>query len=137
MDLTTVLAMLDEVGVPRKDSLDRDILVLMEAGEKFESFGSPFRSCVLHDGKFRKTGQADEFVEYKIVKASYIVQFGYGIDGVRCVYVYPHCDLAKLRSVLEPLVAQWRQEVEEAKVFNALPPAERVEYLRRRFESQQ
>ena len=105
----TVRAMLDEIGVPQYWIYpENTILELMEAGEKFESFGSPFRSCVLHDGKFRKTGQADEFIEYKIVKASYIVQFGYGIDGIRHIYVYPHCDLAKLRSVLEPLVAQWK-----------------------------
>ena len=119
MDNTVVLQMLDEVGVPRKDSLDRDILVPMKVGEKFDSFFSPFRSSPIHDGNFRKTGQADEFVEYKIVGASYIIQFGYGIDGVRAVYVYPHCDLAKLRTVLEPLVIQWKQELVRAEEFNA------------------
>lgn len=76
MDYATVRAVLDEVGVPQcwpPSFSESKTLELMEAGEKFESFGSPFRSCVLTDGKFQKTGQADEFVEYRIVGASYIV----------------------------------------------------------------
>jgi len=128
VDYAVVRAMLDEVGVPTHDSIGRDTLEMMKAGEKFESFFSPIRSCQVHDGKVRKTGQADEFIEYKIVGASYIIQFGYGIDGVRCVYVYPHCDLTKLRAALEPLVAQWIQELVNAEYYNALSKDQRKEY---------
>lgn len=119
MDLSIFRQMLDELGIPKKNYYGQGILEPMEAGEKIDSFFSAFSSRLIHDGSYRKTGLADEFVEYEIVDASYIIRFGYGIDGVRYVCVYPHCDVNKLRDALVPLVAEWKQELVIADEFNA------------------
>jgi hypothetical protein len=123
VDFATARAVLDKIGVPRQDSIGRDILVMMKKEEKFESFFSPFRSAVVHDGWFRERCQTDEFLEYWIFGASCIVQFGYGIDGVRAVYVYPHCNPhcteARLRLFLKPMVEHWWKELTSAAAFNA------------------
>ena len=129
MDNTTVRTMLAEIGVPQCYEgllLTQDILCRMEDGVVFEGFGSPFRSCIIHDGEARHTEEDGEFIAYEIVGASYIIQFGRGTDGIHRIYIYPHCNPTKLRSVLEPLVATWQQRIADARIFNALSPEEKI-----------